>query len=150
LSSYNKYLITKAESEKPILNRVRKFKFIIMGYGGFVNIKNQTADLIQVQTNGAKCMNASGTWNEELIPNGGTYPRQYIEASASFPSCMDTNSSLNFVLAKLDTSTGKYIPMGSFELYERMNNWSVENASTDIKFSTSKPGDQEIIDITLT
>lgn len=120
-----------------------------MGYGGFVNITNNTQDLVQVLTGSSQCMNASGVWNDELIPPGGTYPRQYIEASASFPSCMDTDSYLSFVLAKLDVQTGKYIPMGSFQLYERMNNWSVENSSTDISFSTNKSGDQEMINITL-
>lgn len=121
-----------------------------MGYGGFVNITNNTQDLIKVQVGATKCMNNNGNWNEELIPPGGTYPRQYIEASASFPSCMDTESYINFVLAKLDVNTGKYIGLGSFELYERMNNWSVENASTDIKFSTARTGDQETINISLT
>ena len=94
-------------------------------------------------------MNTCGNWNEELIPQGGTYPRQYIEASASSPSCMNTNSSFNFVHAKLDISTRKYVPLGHFELHERMNNWSVENATTDIKVTTSSNGDQEVINITL-
>ena len=61
-------------------------------------------------------MNACGNWNEELIPQGGTYPRQYIEASASSPSCMNTNSSFNFVHAKLDISTRKYVPPGHFRI----------------------------------
>ncbi|MBR9832857.1 hypothetical protein [Acidiluteibacter ferrifornacis] len=122
-----------------------------MGYGGFVNITNKTNDLIRIETTGSKCMNASGTWNEELLAPNNTYPRQYIEASASFfGGCSDTESYLDFVLAKLDVQTGKYIPLGTFQLYERMNNWSVENASTDIQFNTSKPGDQEVINITLT
>ena len=114
-----------------------------------MNIKNSTTDLVQVQLGSSKCMNAVGVWNDELIAPGSTYPRQYIEASASFPSCMNTESYLNFVLAKLDTSTGKYTPLGSFEMYERMNNWSVENATTDITFTTSKNGDQEVINIVL-
>lgn len=120
-----------------------------MGYGAFVNITNNTQDLVQVQLGSNKCMNAVGNWNEELIPPGGTYPRQYIEASASFPMCFDTESYQNFVLSKLDTQTGKYVPLGSFEMYERMNNWSVENATTDITFTTSKTGDQETVNIAL-
>lgn len=122
-----------------------------MGYGGFVNITNKTQNLIKVETGASKCMHATGNWGEELIPENGTYPRQYIEASASFfGGCSDTESYLDFVLAKLDTSTGKYLPLGKFQLYERMNNWSVENSSTDIQFTTSKNGDQEVINITLT
>ena len=62
---------------------------------------------------------------------------------------MNTNSSLNFVHAKLDTLTRKCVPLGHFELHERMNNWSVENATTDIKVTTSSNGDQEVINITL-
>ena len=120
-----------------------------MGYGGFVNIKNNSSDLVRIQTSAAKCMNSNGVWNDELVPAGGTYPRQYIEASASFPSCMNTESTLSFVLSKLDINTGKYVSMGTFELYERMNNWSVENTSTLVTFTTSKSGDQEIININL-
>ena len=94
-------------------------------------------------------MNKCGNWNKELIPKGGTYPRQYIEANAGI-SCCDTNSSLNFVLAKLNLKTGKFDKkLGSFELNERMNNWTVEKASTRIKFTTNKIGDQDHINITL-